>query len=1127
MLLALVIATGAVAQRDNDQRTLTTKIADVLAELPAEDTEHFEATMKNIGQMGEEGLLALTAMLVAPENGDNTQLEYALAGFSFYVTQPDKEELRKMSVNAYCQALSQLDNADNKAFIIRQLEMVGADDAVTCLAAYLTDPVFCAPAAKALTNINTAAANQALLEALKASEAECRVSLVKALGDNQAKAALDAVTALANSEEENLRKVALYALANIADEDSEDLLQDAAEKDKYGYDEDNATSALLLYLQRLVEAGEKDQAEDLAEDLLKNAKKANALYTRTAALELLTSVEGEEGVEELLDAMKDDNKEYRAAALKFAAEYINPATTKDWLKKARRSNPEVEAEIITMLGENNARSAIPQLIKKLDSRDRQVKMAAITALGKIGDASVVPHLIEVIKKGDSQEIAAVKEAFYILDANEAIPGAVAEVLAGTNNEARAALLSVLGRRAASENIDVVLKYAQDEDQDLRTAALTALTSMATKEDLPELFSLLNEANTSEEIALLQQAVVVGIGEYENQSEQTALLLEEMQNTSETNKPRYFTVLASIGGEEALEAVSEGFEAGNSDTKVAAINALSGWSDPGAADKLFELSQAEANKEYKDQALAGYIKMIGGADFPAVQKLLLLRKAFEGSGLENKRQILKQVAQLNSFHALTFAGEFLDNPQLQQDAAMAVINIALDSEYKGEVVRNLLEETVRILNVQDSQYIKQSINKFLDEMPKENGFVPLFNGEDLTGWKGLVDNPIARARMSENTLKKKQKAADEEMRQSWKVQNGELVFTGKGNNIATDKHYGDFELLLDWKIYDDGHKEGDAGIYLRGTPQVQMWDTARVKVGAQVGSGGLYNNQIHESDPLVVADNPLGEWNHFRILMKGDKVTVYLNGVLVTDNVVLENYWDRKQPIFPEEQIELQAHGSRVAYRDIYIREIPRAEPFELTAEEKKEGFEVLFDGTNMDKWTGNKTDYVIENGEMVVREPKFGSGGNLYSKEEYEDFVLRFEFKLTPGANNGLGIRSPLEGDAAYSGLELQILDNTADIYKDLEDYQYHGSAYGLIPAKRGFLKPVGEWNYQEVIVDGSKVKVILNGTTILEGDLEEAGKNPLDGVEHPGLDRKKGHIGFLGHGSEVWFRNIRIKELE
>ena len=126
-----------------------------------------------------------------------------------------------------------------------------------------------------------------------------------------------------------------------------------------------------------------------------------------------------------------------------------------------------------------------------------------------------------------------------------------------------------------------------------------------------------------------------------------------------------------------------------------------------------------------------------------------------------------------------------------------------------------------------------------------------------------------------------------------------------------------------------------------------------------------------------------------------------------------------------------------------------------------------------------------------------------------------------------LGIRSPLEGDAAYSGLELQILDNTADIYKDLEDYQYHGSAYGLIPAKRGFLKPVGEWNYQEVIVDGSKVKVILNGTTILEGDLEEAGKNPLDGVEHPGLDRKKGHIGFLGHGSEVWFRNIRIKELE
>ncbi len=227
-----------------------------------------------------------------------------------------------------------------------------------------------------------------------------------------------------------------------------------------------------------------------------------------------------------------------------------------------------------------------------------------------------------------------------------------------------------------------------------------------------------------------------------------------------------------------------------------------------------------------------------------------------------------------------------------------------------------------------------------------------------------------------------------------------------------------------------------------------------------------------------------------------------------------------------EQLELQAHGTLVAYRDIYVKELPRPEPFVLSEQEKKDNFKVLFDGTNMFEWQGNTTDYVIENGEMVVY-PNRGGKGNLYTKDEYSDFEFRFEFLLTPGANNGLGIRAPLQGDAAYVGTELQILDNEADIYKSLQPYQYHGSAYGIIPAKRGFLKPVGEWNYQEVVVKGSKVKVTLNGTVIMEGDLAEASKNgTADHREHPGLSRTSGYIGFLGHGDTLRFRNIRIKDL-
>lgn len=436
-------------------------------------------------------------------------------------------------------------------------------------------------------------------------------------------------------------------------------------------------------------------------------------------------------------------------------------------------------------------------------------------------------------------------------------------------------------------------------------------------------------------------------------------------------------------------------------------------------------------------------------------------------------------------------------------------------------------SVSMAFAQQSVSVKSNYQAIQD--PLTSGFVPLFNGKDLSGWKGLVADPIKRSKMDVNTLANAQKEADDKMRESWKVVNGELQFVGHGDNIVTTKKYGDFEMLVDWKIIDDGKQEGDAGIYLRGTPQVQIWDNARVNVGAQVGSGGLYNNQVHESKPIKVADKKLGEWNTFHIIMKADRVTVYLNGELVTDNVILENYWDRKMPIFAEEQIELQAHGSPVAYRNIYIKELPSPKPFKLSKKEVKEGYKVLFDGTNMFNWQGNTRDYITENGNLAIR-PKPGKntlGNNLYTKEEYSDFILRFEFQLTPGANNGLGIRAPLTGDAAYEGMELQILDNDAPIYKDLKVYQYHGSIYGTIPAKRGSLKPVGEWNYQEVIVQGPKIKVILNGDVILDADITDARKNgAADGQKHPGLLRDRGHIGFLGHGSELQFRNIRIKDL-
>jgi hypothetical protein len=194
------------------------------------------------------------------------------------------------------------------------------------------------------------------------------------------------------------------------------------------------------------------------------------------------------------------------------------------------------------------------------------------------------------------------------------------------------------------------------------------------------------------------------------------------------------------------------------------------------------------------------------------------------------------------------------------------------------------------------------------------------------------------------------------------------------------------------------------------------------------------------------------------------------------------------------------------------------------ARPSEDGFVKLFDGKTLEGWQGSVNGYRVVDGVIECIPEK---GGNLFTDKEYGNFVLRFEFLLTPGANNGLGIRAPLKGDAAYQGMELQILDNRAPKWANLKPFQYHGSLYGVVPAKRGHQKPVGEWNQQEVVCKGSKVKVTLNGATILETDIAKAiEQGTPDGKEHPGLKRKSGHIGFLGHGSQVGFRNIRIKPL-
>ena len=408
-----------------------------------------------------------------------------------------------------------------------------------------------------------------------------------------------------------------------------------------------------------------------------------------------------------------------------------------------------------------------------------------------------------------------------------------------------------------------------------------------------------------------------------------------------------------------------------------------------------------------------------------------------------------------------------------------------------------------------------------------GFTALFNEKNLSGWWGLsTEDPVKWKAFSADKLAEKKAASLNDIAQHWSVDGEELVNDGHGLYLSTQKNYGDFEFLVDYKTV----PKADSGIYLRGIPQVQIWDSteeAKFNIGANKGSGGLWNNSkgAPGKDPLVLADKPFGQWNSFRIIMVGERVSVWLNGEMIVDHARMENYFNRKGQIPRTGPIQLQTHGGEIRWRNVFIREIGTNEGNEILASKEGNDFKSAFNGKNFEGWAGPTNNYSVDQGSIQCMK---GKGGTIYVNDELSDFSARMEFKLPPGGNNGLAIRYPGSGDTAYVGMcELQVLDDSAKKYAKLHPSQYHGSAYGMAPAARGYQRPVGEWNFQEVTVNGSRIKVELNGTLILNADLANVEKPMYDLGKFKGRLRKSGYFGFAGHGDAVSFRNISIRNIK
>ena len=416
-------------------------------------------------------------------------------------------------------------------------------------------------------------------------------------------------------------------------------------------------------------------------------------------------------------------------------------------------------------------------------------------------------------------------------------------------------------------------------------------------------------------------------------------------------------------------------------------------------------------------------------------------------------------------------------------------------------------------------------------------VQLFNGRDFSNWHGRSTTDPAKWASIPDADKAKW---DQEIKNHWSIEGDVIVNDGKGAYLTTNQEFGDFDFSFDYKIVPGS----DSGVYLRGIPQVQIWDPDaenNKKHGNEKGSGGLWNNPpgFGGKDPLVRADNPVGQWNSMRIRLIGERCSVWLNDKCVVNHERLANYFAKGEPLYAKGPIQLQTHGAEIRWRNLKLKEFSADEANAAlrATEESIDKYADLFNGRDLTGWKGAVDNYSVVDGTIQCQA---GKGGTLVSEKAFSDYVMRVDFQLPPGGNNGLVMRYPSQeeidattkpngkrsDDGAYVAMtELQVLDDGHEKYKGLDPRQAHGSAYGIAPAKRGFLRPTGQWNHEIVTVQGSKITVELNGTQILDADVasitEYMAKSP-----HPGKDRTSGHVGFAGHNDPVRFRNVSIRSI-
>jgi HEAT repeat protein len=681
-------------------------------------------------------------------------------------------------------------------------------------------------------------------------------------------------------------------------------------------------SSYLRLAERLWEKGNVETCLLICDEILNNENDYYSDNNRINALSILALYNPEEGKNYFFEILSKQNKRMRVAVLDLVSNYDSPELVSEIFTLAPDKPFEVQTEIIEILGRKESDSVSLFLRESLKSPSSEVRMSAIKALSETRDFEEFPEFLKVMQDSlDENEFNQI-QSIFLSNADSTEIDYLMGYYYDFSLSSKILLINVLSTRRNAAYQKVFLESLKASYSPLRMSALRALQFCGDDNSLDAILLFLFKSEEEKEIKVANQAISSIINRSQFKNKQIKLIKSIYDKSSIDGKILLFGVFKNVGGNELMSILVDGMQSNDEQIRQATIQILSEWPDPDAIEILIDIGKNAQSERNQIIALRGALRILRENPMGEQRALLYYKEMMNMvTRPEEKLQILAGLAEIRTVSSLTLISSFLHDPEINQESFLAALKVSSKSE--GQVDYLSREEIV--ISLIESQSDKELIKKIKiytqDNIRKPKppkGFSVLFNGINLDGWKGLVQNPIIRAEMSDDELRKDQNEADKLMSEHWQVIDGILYFDGKGTHLCTVSDYTDYEMFVDWKI----EKEGDSGIYLRGSPQVQIWDPAIWPEG----SGGLYNNQKHPNKPLHKADNPVGEWNTFHIIMQGEKVSVFLNDILVVDNVVMENYWERDKPIYSSGQIELQSHNTPLYFKNIFIRELEAEKP---------------------------------------------------------------------------------------------------------------------------------------------------------------------------------------------------------